>query len=282
MVKVGELRNEFVQLRDAATQQIGTVQDLQPYRLKDLKNTRVEYLTETKIDEAQEHDAAVYQQNLAICASNKKVVDSLHTLLVRVGIPLRVRVGSSGSGYRAKPIYGGWEDCLKQVVTTTSIREYDYNELRRSVREYKAKIDNERAAKIRAAEEETRKLRLEGVKVVLAAKYGCEPDNLVETMLGLNKYLKLAYALEQNRNDWNDGCYYAKCGLRAFEAVTREDVEVVTDLTQYVDNWDGDGRVFRDCTWNYSRLYDKAAKESPDLYKDFETLREVGALESGF
>lgn len=109
----------------------------------------------------------------------------------------------------------------------------------------------------------------------LQVKYGLEPTaefrDVLDVLLDKNKYLCLAYWLEQNRNDWNDGYSFAQIGLDSFTTETETDELIYKDIQSYIDDWDGDGRVFRDCEWNYSVLYGMV--EDEELMKDFETVQ---------
>ena len=106
-------------------------------------------------------------------------------------------------------------------------------------------------------------------------KYNLEPESewkdVLECIIDKNKYLKLAYHLEMNRNDWSDGSYYAECGLNSFTIESEMDKEIQKDLQWEIDNWDGDGRVFRDCNWNYSRIYNLVQDDV--LVYDFEIVK---------
>ena len=86
----------------------------------------------------------------------------------------------------------------------------------------------------------------------------------------------MAYYLEKNRNDWNDGCTYAEIGLRNFNIENELDQKIYDDIIHYIYNWGDymDGRCFRDCKYNYSELYDIVAEQDPDLYKDFQVIIE--------
>jgi len=78
----------------------------------------------------------------------------------------------------------------------------------------------------------------------------------IEATLLKNKYLRLAYYLNKNRNDWSDGHSYAESGLSGFAVEKQIDSDIYNDISSYIDDgWDGDGRVFRDCKYNYTVLY---------------------------
>ena len=109
----------------------------------------------------------------------------------------------------------------------------------------------------------------------LCVKYDLDAEaedcDIREAILSKDKYLHLAYWLERNRGDWNDGYSFAETGLSGFHAETAEDNDIVADISSYIEDWDGDGRVFRDCEYNYGVLYGMADEA---LMKDLQTLQE--------
>ena len=112
---------------------------------------------------------------------------------------------------------------------------------------------------------------------LLRAKY--TPDNAessIEDLLGVildeNKYLKLAHYLLQNRNDWGYGYDSARNGYGCFVTETELDRKIDAELQEliYNNNGDIDGRVFRDCTYNYDVLF--AMVEDKALMSDYNLL----------
>ena len=53
--------------------------------------------------------------------------------------------------------------------------------------------------------------------------------------------------------------------MNGFTVETETDQEIQDELQGLIDNWDGDGRVFRDCKWNYSTLYAMVTDEHSEL-----------------
>jgi hypothetical protein len=94
--------------------------------------------------------------------------------------------------------------------------------------------------------------------------------DLREILLKKNKYLRLAYFLEKNRGDWTDGPSYAENGLSGFTVETLDDHLIFVDINDLIEDWGGDGRCFRDCTWNYGRIYSEFVP--PELLADFQQL----------
>lgn len=153
-----------------------------------------------------------------------------------------------------------------------------------NVEEYKKKAERlykDMSSKIADVEREKRLKETKAKEVhelaLLRAKY-CPNDALAnlqdirENLLEKDKYLCLAYWLERNRGDWTDGYNYAEIGIDSFSVETEADKEIEEDIRYYIDNWDGDGRVFRDCEYNYSVLYDMADEA---LFTDLCKLRSM-------
>ena len=121
----------------------------------------------------------------------------------------------------------------------------------------------------------------ETVKEVLAkarlqVKYGLTEDSdwndVLDALDSKCKYFKLARAMEDTRNDWNDGYGRVQWAISAFSVDSPEDQEIFDEIYDLAYEYeDIDGRIFRDCTHNYSFLYGKVDEE---LMKDYNTLRE--------
>ena len=79
-------------------------------------------------------------------------------------------------------------------------------------------------------------------------------DKARNFILKQDKYLRLSYFLRKNRNDWSEGPYFAERGLDGFEIANERDQIIFDQLSDLIEDWDGDGRVFRDCTWNYEAI----------------------------
>jgi hypothetical protein len=101
-------------------------------------------------------------------------------------------------------------------------------------------------------------------------------DDVAEMLAHKSKYLFLARYLAKNRGDWTDGYSYAQQGLDEFDiGPTPIDKEIVEEISGLIRNWDGDGRVFRDCEWNYDRIFAHVAEIMPELYADYCKIHEM-------
>lgn len=87
-----------------------------------------------------------------------------------------------------------------------------------------------------------------------------------------NKYYDLILAMMKNRGDWSNGFNYVKTALMFFEAETEEDKEIAKELHEFVYNDEYiDGRIFRDCKYNYNYLIEKflTKEEKDELEKEW-------------
>lgn len=102
-------------------------------------------------------------------------------------------------------------------------------------------------------------------------KYETEGDweDILNIIIDKNKYLCLAHFLLENRNDWNDGYSYAERGLMNFSVETDEDQSIYDEINSLIgDNWDGDGRCFRDCEWSYDQLFSMVDEKLMNDYNE--------------
>lgn len=97
-----------------------------------------------------------------------------------------------------------------------------------------------------------------------------EYQKKLEFILSKNKYLHLAHYLQKNRGDWSDGYSYAETGLENFSIESDTDQKIYDEIKELIDDWDFDGRCFRDCNWNYSVLFGMV--DDKDLMTDYEFI----------
>ncbi len=124
--------------------------------------------------------------------------------------------------------------------------------------------------------EKTEKVKQEILaKARLQVKYNLDEDfewsDVLDVLDKKDKYFMLARSMEDTRNDWNDGYGRVQYAISAFEVETEEDKEIFESIHELAyESEDIDGRVFRDCEFNYSFLY---AKVSEEILNDYETLK---------
>lgn len=141
----------------------------------------------------------------------------------------------------------------------------------------KLKVDiSAKAAEIEKAEKKKKEVL---AKARLQVKYDLSEhsdwDDVLAALDKKDKYFMLARAGEETRGYWGEGFGKVEWALSKFDVVTEEDKEIEKEYSEVLEEHNNgdceDGRVFRDCEFNYSVLFGKVSEE---LMKDYETLKE--------
>lgn len=238
-----------------------------------------DYLATARKDLEAQHEA-----NLPAIENNRKVIEQVKLIMANLGIP-QVRTTWSYATTRAKKmtqknVRAGFMDDLDAACPVLD----NYESCKQRLADFERRIESyerEEAAKEAAAERETQKAQAERAKLTLlgalAHKYGASPDSydIIEAMGRKNKYFYLAYWLQRNRNNWNEGYSHAQTGLHGFTVETPEDQEIYDDIEARITDWDGDGRTFRDSPYGYDFLFGKV---DADLMADYQSMSDAGLI----
>lgn len=255
-----------------------TSSDALAKRLEKIKEQAQLYINDCQV---------VFNENIEAVEHNKKVVAKVTSLMKAIGIPdtyyesyfktnrsSKKTTDTKRAGYlqdidRNIKLHNPAVPLMKDIIGdsyTGVVRVYE--DLIKKLREAEVKAEKEKQLK-----ESEHKVAL------LRAKYTpddamSEGDEILEGVLSKCKYLRLAYYLEKNRGDWNDGYDYAETGISGFIVETEEDREISQEINSLIDNGqeygDIDGRVFRDCEYNYGYLFTKVDES---LMKDYNAVR---------
>lgn len=148
----------------------------------------------------------------------------------------------------------GYEAILKRISEKReAIKTFGEN----WIKDNEKRLREEEAVRLAKEKEAKEQKVLATLRVKYELDLDAEVDEIVSTIKSKCKYLTLAQALLDNRNDWNDGCDSAECGLSFFTIETAEDGKIYNEISGLCVNWgwEGDGRVFRDCKYNYDYLF---------------------------
>jgi hypothetical protein len=295
---VAEFKAELIRLQGLLDAQTGKVREPKPYPIDRITYSmhihdagRPAYnsygssepqpsLALSRAAAAYEESKLLVDENRVICAENARIVNYLIDSIKNAGIPSRVEVVVSGP--RAQRTKREMQDAPWMSIgsrahtrDTWEQSELWYQEFLKRVKAWQDEID----AKVRVKEQEeaknTARIEAESRRIALCLKYGFDPiktqeRDLRDLLLGKNKYLRLAYYLERNRGDWSEGPDFAERGIDGFKIETGDDQLIFDDINGHITDWDGDGRIFRDCTWNYGRIY--AEFVPAELLADFQAL----------
>lgn len=232
------------------------------------------------VDKLEADSVNVEQTYANAIQNNKLIVEKVTLLMQHIGIKssYSVRDTKSRATYpKYNTVSAGYiSDLSRDVPTQVQGLKVDTKRLRQDIEQRYNSVLQQVQQKEREAAAEKAKVQKQHQIALLRAKYTPEDAEssewtIREKILSQDKYLRLAYYLEQNRHDWNDGCDYAETGLNGFTIETTQDQEIYDSIQALIDDWDGDGRCFRDCTWNYGALY--GLVENQQLLDDLEQLK---------
>ena len=278
-----ELRAEMERLEDALDQRTGVVRKLIACPLR-----KIVYQTHPNEHGSPENAkraaqqayalaAPIHEQNVAIASENKRILIQLAELIKNAGIESTYSV-REGSGRRMKWVSHQcqWDAALRQNVQVTdewddTVRRYNQWIKDRDAEIAKVKADAEAKSRALAQEEEALKGKLVVAKI--AEKYGLpitsSADDVQSAIREKDKYLDLADGMYATRCDWNEGPWYAKNALQRFKIENATDQAIYDDNWPAVEDWDGDGRVFRDGKWGYDAVF---ALADPMLLSDYQAV----------
>ncbi len=293
---VAAFKSELLRLQGLLDAQTGKIREPKPYPIYALTHQThyqnvgaPEYSSSSSQKNTPEralaHAAKVYEEskvlildNQAICAENARIVNFLLESITNAGIPSQVQKSYTVRGRTKTEMEpAGWKYLGSRVHTVDMWPECErsYKSFQEQCVKWQQSIDAEKRKEEQEESAKRTRVETESRRIALCLKYGADPvktemSDMRDVLLEKNKYLRLAYFLEKNRGDWSDGPDYAERGLNGFTIETPDDQLIYDEINIHIVNWDGDGRIFRDCTWNYSRIY--AEFVPAELLADFQKL----------
>ena len=213
----------------------------------------------------------LHQENLPAIENNEKLLERIRLLFHNIGISEK---RYEKKGKKDIQVTRGWLQDLYDLIPRTDLyREavQANTDFLRKIQQYREANEQLEAEAEKKKRQEEKKIEADMARAALVVKYNLPYDSsfvdIMDHLLGLNKYLNLAYHLERNRGDWSDGYEWAETGLEKFQVVTDQDKLIYSDINTAITEWGGDGRVFRDMYWNYNALYNLV--EDKALLDDF-------------
>lgn len=222
-----------------------------------------------QLEAARKADIAQHEANLAALQNNLQVQKAVTEMMTAIGMPTRwsERDLKSRSRYPKTISHpaGYITDLAREVKVSDGFEHAtrSYEELLRRYTEFKERADREaeeaRRKKEREAED-AKQARLANVELAeLILRWGLPREStwceVLESLRDKHQRANLAVAMMNVRGDWNDGPDEVSSAMDRFTIETTEDKDIANSvLSNLGDGWDGDGRCFRDCAWNYDRL----------------------------
>lgn len=250
-------------------------------------------VTPAQLQEWLDKNEPIYKENVEICKSNLAAQLLAFAFLKKLGLSEEKYDYPTNRSKNKQKMTCAWVGEIKSLFVTSC--DYTWNDMGRWVKDETAKI-NEYFSKKKQEDEKLEREKQSKLKeqeklafiIRLIEKYKLNFDvpipetcQVLSGLLKKNKYLYLAHYLAKNRGDWSDGHSYAESGLSYFVSKPEENYEGVDDaaiyenIQSYISDWQGDGRVFRDCEYNYDYLFQVAKENANELYDDYFKLQEL-------
>ena len=229
----------------------------------------------------------LHAENLPALENNQRVFEIVENFMRDVGIPatyssMELKTPRSKTKTSITRRSGWNEDLIR-----TCVRNDGYAQQMKALDDYEASLIKHHKFFVAQAtrheaqlKREEDKKRLERGINIIAAKYlpadqlDFEPDDILSAICKKDKYLDLAWAMEQTRNDWNDwndGFYWVRNAIDRFVVDTKEDQDIEDEIMEILNSEESDGRVFRDCEYSYDTLYSMVDSE---VVSDFRKVQE--------
>lgn len=229
-------------------------------------------------------DRDIHEKNKPALEANRTVRDRITALMEDVGMPKtrRVRDGNR-TRYgvpKMKTVDAGYlEDFKAHVPISDGFEraELRYNELKAAYDKFaeeaeaEAEKAKEEAERIAERDREERRNNIELAKIVI--RYELPEDStwgdVIVELRKRDQRMDLAVAMQQTRGDWSEGFWRVSDALSRFKIQTDEDKDIANDVVSHLNGDHHDGRVFRDCRWNYGVLFAEAEDQqlSDDIRK---------------
>jgi len=237
-----------------------------------------------ELETARAADLAMHERNAPAIANNEAIRAQVEAMMDAIGMPrsyTEVDRNSRARFPKRRSCPAGYlSDLVRECKTDDGFAAATnaYESLLARYAEYQksavAQAEKDRAAAERAATEKLAKRRADMELVTIIQRYGLpiesEWRDVLEALRTRDQRLDLAVAMEDVRNDWNEGCDAVEYALSRFVIRDNEDKEIAADVLGCTRDFE-DGRVFRDTTWSYSALYASVADKQ--LAADVQTAR---------
>lgn len=220
-----------------------------------------------QLEQARQKDVETHEKNVPAIENNKVIVARVEAFMAEIGMPRShtERDTKSRSRYpKNVTVASGWIGDVTRHIKTSDGVEYQttvYERLKRDYENYaeraKQEADARRAEEQRKidAEKEVRRANVELARIVVRYHLPEDSDwsDVLEALRAKHQRIDLALAMMDVRGDWSEGPDQVEYAIDRFTIETDEDKDIANCVLSGLRDFE-DGRVFRDCSWNYDRL----------------------------
>lgn len=219
------------------------------------------------LEAAWKADIEIHERNIPIIKANEEARQEIISLMDKLGVPpfyyetprnsrarfpkkTKVDAGYLGDIQRNFPI----DDGFARATQTYERLKVLYLEYAADA-EKKEELSKREAEAAKNAKLDQRRKDIQLAKILIRYDLSEDSswDDILERLREKNQRIDLAVAMLKTRGDWSEGFYRVASALQRFVVANEEDALIKADILSCF-NCD-DGRVFRDTTWNYDRLF---------------------------
>lgn len=224
----------------------------------------------------------VRQINLSIIEHNKMVKKRVTTFMETVGIKSSYSAIDSKSRARNPKYITKYAGYIEDFHRCIPLEDYAYKNRIDTINRVKVSVtkwSQDAIASIRETEkfqqEQQRANKQSNFLATMRVKYNlafdADKEEIFRTFMSKCKYLHLADAMLKAREDFSED-YQVEYAISTFSIENDYDRAIYECITSCLEDYE-DGRVFRDCEWNYGRIFelvtDDLLKDYNDYYKLF-------------
>ena len=219
---------------------------------------------------------AIHADNSPAIAANIEAKEALRGIMLAVGLKASYNESVLVRGrWKTVETEAGWVKDLRRIQVDDGFEKAKARktEIERIMREVgkaeQARIEKQAYA-IQA--EKDRRAELATLAEICTRRGFVFDENttretVIDALCTLDAHLDLANAMMQTRNDWSDGFYRVEAALGRFGDTN---LAVSEELWGLVNGDETDGRIFRDCHYDYNTILEMVEDET--LVEDFNKI----------
>lgn len=244
------------------------------------------------LEDAFKADQEAHEANKPILKANALAIEKLEAVMAEIGMPRTFRrpMKSRARFQRYETVDAGWIADMRREFPGGDGFELvlaKYSELKARYEQFAAEAEKEeKEAAAKAELEKARAIERQNAdirKALIIIRYELDAEThwtwfaILEFLRKRDQRLDLAVAMRMTRGDWSEGYWRVSDAMTRFKIRDDVDKDIIASVGSCFGDDFIDGRVFRDCAWNYDRLFAEA--EDRQLSEDVQFAMERSSAE---
>lgn len=265
--KIQKLEAEVLLLN----QPFGVIQDYLPLKTYGRHYSPEDDRQWAQFEKDHAEDVANAEENDRRAAANHAIVERLVETISKSGLKKETSIWKRNKMVKQT---ADWVAVLKGALPAcpggSSFLKRNLEEMKAKREKYLLKIKTEREQQERDRKSQERQrqqaVRVAEVAIALGVDAATSDAEALQQMIrSRDKYLDLAVAGMETRNDWGDGPWRVETALNRFKVETDEDKVIFATWSEELEDFT-DGRQFRDCSPSYDAVWAMADPKLAELW----------------